>query len=222
MTGIGEGARHATATSNAGGTGAGFGGVGFRAGQSHPAGHGERTRRAGQISGLRHRLRRLPHAEDDDRHGAEVGSIAVPRRASGRRVAGAAAPAGRRSLGLGERLGHDGLGRPVGSELFREPHSGREHGHRELVGGDLRGRTADGPAHGRLAPDPAPDAVGRLPELQRRGPALDLRVSEDGAAGEEPRPGAAAATRRTVISRRPRHGATRSPSNRGATAGRRG
>src|SRR6185295_13160277 len=37
--------------------------------------------------------------------------------------------------------------------LFREPHSGREHGHRELVGADLRGRTADGPAHGRLAPD---------------------------------------------------------------------
>jgi CRP-like cAMP-binding protein len=44
-------------------------------------------------------------------------------------------------------------------------------------------RAPDRPPHGRVAPDPAPDAVGRLPELHRRGPAIDVRVPEDGAAG---------------------------------------
>src|SRR5262249_54228102 len=126
--------------------------------------------------------------EDDGPRRTEVRRVTVPLRAPGRLRAGRAAAARWGTLGRGELLGHDGVGGTVGHELFGEPDSGREHRRRQPVGGGVRGRDADRRLVGGAPLQRAAAAAGRLPVLRGRGPALDLRLFEDGAAGEGPRP----------------------------------
>ena len=148
---------------------------------------GTRARRARQEPRRQPRLPRLPHADEDGSQGSGARHVDGAVRPS-REARHAAAAEARRRRGAGSaRARNTAFAGPWGITYAINLTLRPRHRHRQMARRGFRAGDQDRQAHGRRPPDHAAHALARLQEPFGCAAAGDVRLSQDGSAGEESR-----------------------------------